>query len=112
MSICFRRIKMQLFQHDQYLNDAIINFAIAHAFENIDETEQHKIYIFDNNFYTKLSEKSQAEPDESHTNVRNMTKKIYLFGKQLIIIPVCETGHWFLLLVINPGVVTVRQTVR
>ena len=63
-------------------------------------------------FYTKLSEKSQTEADESHANVKNMTKKIDLFGKQLIIIPVCETGHWFLLLVINPGVVKVRHTIR
>ena len=103
---------MQILQYNRHLNDAIINFGIAHAFENIGETEQHKIFIFDNNFYTKLSEKSQAEPDESHANVKNMTKKIDLFGKQLIIIPVCETGHWYLLLVINPGVVTVRQTIR
>ena len=36
------------------------------------------------------------------------TKSMDLFKKQLIVIPVCKASHWFTILVINPGLITVN----
>ena len=40
--------------------------------------------------------------------VARWTKSMNLFKKQLIVIPVCKASHWFTILVINPGLITVN----
>jgi len=98
-------------EYNTYLNDAIVNFAIVHIFANLDSQTREKIYIFDTHFYAKLSSlpvsDNLTEAERKHLKVCRWTKKTNLFDKEMIIIPVCEGQHWFLILVINPGVITV-----
>ena len=62
-----------------------------------------KVHIFNTHFYDELS-KNNVE----HQNVARWTKSMDLFKKQLIVLPVCKASHWLLILVINPGPITVN----
>ena len=42
-----------------------------------------------------------------HTNVARWTKDTDLFKKKMLAFPICQDAHWFLIIVINPGVITV-----
>jgi Ulp1 family protease len=85
------------------LNDVIVNFGIRQLYSNIDMEIGEKVHIFDTHFYDELS-KNNVE----HKNVARWTKSMDLFKKQLIVIPVCKASHWFTILVINPGLITVN----
>ena len=101
---------MQMTQVDKHLNDAIINFALASIYSNIEEEAKQKLHIFDTHFYDKLIFKKNIynESNERHKNVARWTKNTDLFKKEMIIFPVCQQKHWFTILVINPGVITVK----
>lgn len=92
------------------MNDAIVNFSLAHLFSNIDKETQQKIHIFDTHFYDRLLSKENIclESDERHKNVARWTKNTDLFKKEMIIFPICRQKHWFTILVLNPGVITVK----
>lgn len=52
--------------------------------------------MFTSFFYTRLKE-------AGYQGVRSWTKKVDLFDKHALIIPVNEDFHWYLIMVINPG---------
>ena len=91
------------------MNDAIVNFAIVHLFLNIENEIKLKIHIFDTHFYDRLilTKNILHESDDKHKNVARWTKNTDIFKKEMIVIPVCQEQHWFIVLVINPGVITV-----
>ena len=60
----------------------------------------------------KISEMNSYEKDESlsktqirHMRVKGWSKKVDLFSKDMIIIPICENSHWYLVIVIKPGLI-------
>ena len=97
---------MQIIQFDTYLNDAIINFGIVHQFSKLPPDTRKSIHIFDTHFYQQLI-KSKLRNRNNLQGVRKWTKNTNLFEKQMVIFPVCFASHWFLIIVINPGVITV-----
>jgi Ulp1 family protease len=40
-----------------------------------------------------------------HLRVQKWTKNVDLFKKDMIIIPICEHSHWYLVIVIKPGLI-------
>ena len=89
------------------MNDAIVNFGIRHLFSNNYIQLGEKVHVFDTHFYDELS-KNNVE----HKNVARWTKRLDPFNKQVIVIPVCKASHWFSILVINPGLITVSTFVK
>ena len=81
---------------------------VSHIFSSVDDALKEKIFIFDSHFYDKLILTNDKNPGRKHDNVARWTKKVDLFQKQMLVIPVCQHKHWFLILVINPGVITVN----
>lgn len=105
---------------DQFLNDVIIDFYLQHLVLNLPPEEQEKIHVFSTFFYIRLttkpikaSRRSQpAELDPSltpaqkrHARVKNWTKKVDLFDKDFVIIPINESCHWFLAIICYPGMI-------
>ncbi|KAG1040321.1 hypothetical protein G6F43_012306 [Rhizopus delemar] len=82
---------------DRFLNDTIINI-----YPRIwqDEYPNNKIYVYTSFFFTKLKE---CKTPEELSNLSRWTQGVNLFEKDLLIIPVAEHSHWFLVLVANPG---------
>ena len=60
-------------------------------------------------FYSKLSkkhkndDKTKPETEQEYLRVKSWTKKIDIFEKRMLIIPICEGLHWYVVIVCNPG---------
>ncbi|KAF5296827.1 hypothetical protein FQA39_LY12345 [Lamprigera yunnana] len=103
---------------DQFLNDVIIDFYLKYLVLNLPEETQKKVHVFSTFFYKRLTTKPAkasrrshpAEVDPSltaaqkrHARVEKWTKRVNLFEKDFIIIPINENAHWFLAIVCFPG---------
>lgn len=94
-----------------YLNDTLILFYLRFIQHYVLPVEmQQKVHIFDPQFFTLLVEKDQGSQNtESISNrfdrVKRWTKKIDLFEKDFILIPICEHSHWSLAVVCRPNLI-------
>ncbi|XP_030760766.1 uncharacterized protein LOC115885866 isoform X2 [Sitophilus oryzae] len=103
---------------DQFLNDKIIDFYLKYLWENLPSEEQEKVHIFSTFFYKRLTTKPtkaarkshpyEVDPtlsaaEKRHCRVKNWTKKINLFEKDYIVVPINENAHWFLAIICFPG---------
>ena len=108
-------------EHDIFLNDIIIDFYLTYLHENkLNKEDALNVYIFSTMFYKRMLmqspiksskdsfEKNPAlsEAQKRHMRVRGWTKDVQLFSKDMIIIPICEHSHWYLVIVIKPGLIT------
>jgi len=109
-------------EHDTFLNDIIIDFYLTYLRYTILPIEDRTtVHIFSTMFYKRLMQapKKNAkkvasyETDPALTSaekrqfrVAGWTKSVDLFDKDLLIIPICEHSHWYLLLVVKPGLIT------
>uniref|UniRef100_A0A094ZUK5 Sentrin-specific protease 7 n=1 Tax=Schistosoma haematobium TaxID=6185 RepID=A0A094ZUK5_SCHHA len=107
------------------LNDAIINFYLKFLyFEKLTSFQKQATYLFNVFFYSRLASggyissdvrsstfstnlpKTSETTDETifaqHANVAKWTRRVDLFSKDYIIIPINECAHWFLGLVCYP----------
>ena len=108
-------------EHDIFLNDIIIDFYLTYLHENkLNKEDALNVYIFSTMFYKRMLtqpsskslkpdsfEKNQAlsAAQKRHMRVRGWTKNVQLFSKDMIIIPICEHSHWYLVIVIKPGLI-------
>ena len=100
-------------EEGEYLNDAIINFHLAYlAQEKLSDDNKKDVHIFSTHFYTKLSNVPKKKKGEStsktrgeraYERVKRWTKEVDLFSKKLVVIPICEDNHWYVLLICSPG---------
>lgn len=51
----------------------------------------------------------QKDPDERYVEASKFTRRVDIFKKQFIFIPVCRSGHWFLSLIYNLPTLTSRR---
>ncbi|KAH8864501.1 Sentrin-specific protease 7 [Schistosoma japonicum] len=107
------------------LNDTIINFYLKYLyFEQLTDFQKQATYLFNVFFYSRLASggnlsgdtrgstvspnlsKAIETTDEmiyaQHANVAKWTRRVDLFSKDYIIIPINECAHWFLGLVCYP----------
>ena len=104
----YKRLKF-----DTFLNDIIINFDLLHQFYNLPEESQNKIHIYPSTFYERLCSPARTvavrnvagltKSEIMHLGVKRWTKQIDIFKKELLLIPICENMHWYLVAVIMPG---------
>jgi sentrin-specific protease 7 len=104
-------------EHDIYLNDIIVDFYLGWLFTNILPADRKEtVHIFTSMFYKRMmrapSKTDQFERDANisqaekrHLRVKGWTKNVDLFSKELIVIPICENSHWYLVLIIRPGLI-------
>ncbi|XP_059086226.1 uncharacterized protein LOC131882947 isoform X2 [Tigriopus californicus] len=101
----------QTLSEGEYINDSIINFYLTYLYEEkLSQAEKKQIHIFSSHFFSKLNQRLRKEPNSilsqsarRHEQVKKWTKKVDLFTKRLVIIPVCEENHWYLIIISNPG---------
>ncbi|GAA5931208.1 hypothetical protein JCM1841_003488 [Sporobolomyces salmonicolor] len=100
---------------DEFLNDTLIEFGLKRVLTMVKEADEKRpegekiaplVHVFNSFFYKKLSTKkpSKAQKDwDSYSLVEKWTKKINLFEKKYIIVPINEHLHWYLAIIVNPG---------
>ncbi|GAA5871768.1 hypothetical protein JCM1840_003995 [Sporobolomyces johnsonii] len=100
---------------DEFLNDTLIEFGLKRALTKVKEADEKRpegqkiaplVHVFNSFFYKKLSTRkpSKAPKDwDAYSLVEKWTKKINLFEKKYIIVPINEHLHWYLAIIVNPG---------
>uniref|UniRef100_A0A803LV00 Ubiquitin-like protease family profile domain-containing protein n=1 Tax=Chenopodium quinoa TaxID=63459 RepID=A0A803LV00_CHEQI len=99
---------VDLLEPDTFLNDTIIDFYIKYLENEIPSTERGRFHFFNCFFFRKL-----ADPDKNpsgvfdgkagYQRVRKWTRKVNIFEKDYIFIPVNYNLHWSLIVVCHPG---------
>ena len=97
---------------EEFLNDNIINFYLTWLFQTqLNDKFKEMVHIYSSHFYTRLRSKPKKKKEEdkktraemAYEKVKGWTKKINIFDKRMLIFPICEESHWYLVIVCNPG---------
>ena len=97
-------------ENEIYINDVIVDFYLSYLHEKmLNKKEASKIHIFPSMFYKRLLQKRFSDDTTTlnaaqtrHQQVRKWTKKVDLFSKKMIVIPICEKKHWYAIVVVKP----------
>ena len=101
-------------EHDTFLNDIIIDFYLTWLFhEKLPSEDKAGVHVFSTMFYKRLTLQHKSNEDSSlnsaekkHSRVKGWTKNLNLFEKNLIIFPICEHSHWYLVMAVRPHLAT------
>nr|CAD7258894.1 unnamed protein product [Timema shepardi] len=98
---------------EAYINDVILDFYLNYLYLNVlSEEDRERTHIFSTFFYRRLTTNREASqgPDSllppakrRHNRVFKWTKKVNIFEKDFIIIPVNQDQHWYLVTICFPG---------
>jgi len=103
-------------EYSKFLNDIIIDFYLNFIFlHRLPVEHQSSVHVFSTIFYKRLlqvpskkrkSANFEEDPDISiaekrHRRVSGWTKTLDLFSKSVIVFPICEDSHWYLLIVVG-----------
>lgn len=98
------------------VNDSIVDFFLMYISQSLDQDLHDSIHVFSSFFYTKLSTRVQIgeifvlpSPDERYVEASKFTRRVDIFKKKFIFIPVCRSGHWFLSVIYNLPTLTSRR---
>nr|CDI51342.1 conserved hypothetical protein (N-terminal fragment) [Melanopsichium pennsylvanicum 4] len=93
-----------------FLNDVIIEFGLKIMIEAIRDRDPDladSVHIFNTFFWKQLLAESTVET--SYRRVRRWTSKVDLFSKKYIVVPINEDYHWYLAVIVNPGLMLVDK---
>lgn len=99
-----------LLQPETFINDTLIDFYIKYLQSTISHEKREACHFFNSFFFRKLADLDKA-PDTEVVNrqafqrVRKWTRRVNLFEKDYIFIPVNYSLHWSLIVICNPGAV-------
>ncbi|XXG55768.1 hypothetical protein AAC387_Pa03g3364 [Persea americana] len=99
---------IELLQPETFVNDTIIDFYIKYLKNKIPPEDKHRFHFFNSFFFRKL-----ADPDKdpgsalggkaAFQRVRKWTRKVNIFEKDYIFVPVNYNLHWSLIVICHPG---------
>jgi len=109
-------------EHDTFLNDIVIDFYLTYLFYNsLPPESRDSVHIFSTMFYKRLLQfpnkktkkvapyeidPSLSSAEKRHFRVAGWTKNVDLFTKDMVIVPICEHSHWYLVILIKPGLIS------
>jgi len=99
--------------HNEYLNDNIINFYLTYLHQHLPDKQRDQIHIYSSHFYSRLKgrgkekgkqgDKKTTYAEQCYDRVKSWTKKMDIFSKKMLIFPICDDEHWYVIIVCNPG---------
>lgn len=92
-------------QQGVFLNDIIIFFYLKYLEASLTPERRDQIHMFNTFFYSILSTKqdnTEMKVKDIYPRVKTWTKKVNLFQKTTIFVPINENAHWYLVIVQNP----------
>ncbi|KAJ3048041.1 hypothetical protein HK097_010934 [Rhizophlyctis rosea] len=96
-------------QDGEFLNDTVIEFYIKYLLNEKIKNEfparVEESHFFNSFFYEQLQRKEggRKDDDAAYQRVQKWTKKMNIFEKKYIFVPINEHLHWYLALIYNPG---------
>ncbi|XP_076954885.1 putative ubiquitin-like-specific protease 2B isoform X2 [Bidens hawaiensis] len=105
-SIAISKRDFQLLQPEKFLNDTIVDFYIEYL-KKI-KPAGARVHFFNSFFFRKLADFDDNQSrsidfKEAFQRVRKWTKKVDIFQKDYIFIPVNFRLHWSLIIICHPG---------
>lgn len=99
---------VDLLQPGIFINDTIIDFYIKYLKNQMQPEEKQKFHFFNSFFFRKLADldkdpSSISDGRAAFLRVQKWTRKVDLFGKDYIFIPVNFSLHWSLIVICHPG---------
>lgn len=99
---------VELLQPETFINDTIIDFYIKYLKNQIPPQERHRFHFFNSFFFRKLADldKNQSSAFDSKAafqRVHKWTRKVDIFEKDYLFIPVNYSLHWSLIVICYPG---------
>lgn len=103
---------LKCLRKEEFLNDVILDFYLTWILDHeIDSVIARTVHIFSTFFFTKLTQatnnaspsKQDSIPQKYYSRAKNWLKKVDIFSKDYLIVPVNRRSHWFLLIVCHPG---------
>ncbi|KAF3971118.1 hypothetical protein CMV_005247 [Castanea mollissima] len=99
---------VDLLQPDTYVNDTIIDFYIKYLKNQIHPEERNRFHFFNSFFFRKLADmdkdpNSASDGRAAFLRVRKWTRKVDIFEKDFIFIPINFNLHWSLIVICHPG---------
>ncbi|XP_076899565.1 putative ubiquitin-like-specific protease 2B [Bidens hawaiensis] len=93
---------------DTFVNDTVIDFYIKYLKDRIKPEEKHRFHFFNSFFFRKLADPEKGPLDASEgkvafQRVKKWTRKVNLFEKDYVFIPVNYGYHWSLLVLCHLG---------
>lgn len=96
-------------QPGELLNDNIICFYLKYIRNELVSSEKRNSYFFfDTFFYSSLTKGVRSAKDrykqlaENYEVVQRRTRKVDLFSKDYIVVPICEAQHWYVAIITYP----------
>ncbi|CAK9860548.1 unnamed protein product [Sphagnum jensenii] len=89
-----------------FLSDSVIDFYIKYLQAGVPTKNQAQFYFFNSFFYRKLAEPGKNSQDSGkspYERVKKWTRKVNLFDKDYIFIPVNQRSHWSLIIICHLG---------
>ncbi|KAJ7965813.1 Ubiquitin-like-specific protease 2 [Quillaja saponaria] len=107
-AVSISKSDVDLLQPDIFVNDTIIDFYIKYLENQIQLEEKHRFHFFNSFFFRKLADldknpSSASDGKAAFLRVRKWTRKVNLFEKDYIFIPVNFNLHWSLIVICHPG---------
>ncbi|GFR24086.1 hypothetical protein TNCT_81651 [Trichonephila clavata] len=104
-------IDIMCLNNGNWLNDNVINFYLEYMYSNdLTESEREKTHLFNSFFFSCLTRKRQGDTPTTkegrHALVKTWTRKVDLFSKDYIVIPIHSHHHWYLVIACFPSNVT------
>ena len=107
-------------EDESFLNDSVIDFYFKwlQFSGKLSEPDRERTHIFSTFFYKRLTtrppkQKNKLHPVEDDVNisaaekryerVKRWTKKVNIFEKDFIVVPINEHSHWFVAVICFPG---------
>ncbi|BEJ17385.1 hypothetical protein CspHIS471_0607860 [Cutaneotrichosporon sp. HIS471] len=93
---------------NDFLNDTFLEFGLRYVLDQLPPETRDEVHCFNSFFYSKLSEKSSRKSAPSDVSwagydaVKRWTRKVDVFSKKFILVPVNESYHWYLAVIYNP----------
>ncbi|CAN6449485.1 unnamed protein product [Victoria cruziana] len=99
---------VELLQPDTFINDTIIDFYIKYLESKLLPKDKDRFHFFNSFFFRKLADLdknpgSAFEGKVAYQRVRKWTRKVDIFKKDYLFIPVNFNLHWSLIVVCHPG---------
>ncbi|GAV79688.1 LOW QUALITY PROTEIN: Peptidase_C48 domain-containing protein, partial [Cephalotus follicularis] len=107
-AVLISKSDIELLKPDSFINDTIIDFYIKYLKNKIQPVHHQRFHFFNSFFFRKLADlnKDQASACEGRAafqRVHKWTRKVNLFEKDYIFIPVNYSFHWSLIVICHPG---------
>ncbi|KAH1156504.1 hypothetical protein AAZX31_18G260600 [Glycine max] len=108
-AVCIRKSDIELLQPQKCLNDNIIDFYIKYLINKLPTDKQDRFHFFNCFFFPKLVDLSTDNPSiasdgkAAFQRVSKLTRKVNLFEKNYIFIPINYSLHWSLIVICHPA---------